>query len=46
MTLHVMREGKIRGAQAAVLQATEMGKSVYEGIGFSTAYEYELYLQT
>jgi ribosomal protein S18 acetylase RimI-like enzyme len=46
MTLHVMREGKMRGAKSAVLQATEIGKSVYEGIGFSTAYEYELYLQT
>jgi len=46
MTLHVMREGKMRGAKSAVLQATEMGKSVYERIGFSTVYEYELYLQT
>ena len=46
MTLHAMAEGKRRGAEAAVLQATDMGKPVYEKIGFSTAYDYELYLQT
>lgn len=46
MSLHAMGEGKMRGAKSAVLQATEMGKPVYENIGFSTVYEYELYLQT
>ena len=46
MTLHAMAEGKRRGAKSAVLQATEMGKSVYEKIGFSTIFDYELYLQS
>lgn len=46
MTLHAMAEGKRRGAKAAVLQATKMGKPVYERIGFSTVYEYEHHLQT
>jgi len=46
MTLHAMAEGKMRGAKSAVLQATEIGKPVYERLGFSTLFEYELYLQT
>ncbi len=46
MTLHAMAEGKIRGANTAVLQATEPGKPIYEEIGFTTIYEYEVYLQT
>jgi GNAT superfamily N-acetyltransferase len=46
MTLHAMAEGKVRGAKTAVLQATEPGKPIYEEIGFTTIYEYELYLQT
>lgn len=46
MTLHAMAEGKRRGAESAVLQATEMGKPVYEKIGFSTIFDYDLYLQS
>lgn len=46
MTLHAMMEGKHGGAKSAVLTASEMGKSVYERIGFSTIYEYDLYLQS
>ena len=45
MTLHAMAEGRRRGATTAVLQATEMGKPVYEKIGFSTAFAYELFEQ-
>jgi ribosomal protein S18 acetylase RimI-like enzyme len=46
MTLHAMEEGQKSGAKSAVLQATDVGRPVYEKIGFSTAYEYEHYLQT
>ncbi|WP_343082498.1 GNAT family N-acetyltransferase [Ostreiculturibacter nitratireducens] len=45
MTLHAMAEGKRRGARHAVLQATDMGRPVYERLGFSKVHEYELYLQ-
>ncbi|MDW4550688.1 GNAT family N-acetyltransferase [Defluviimonas sp. D31] len=45
MTLHAMAEGKRRGARHAVLQATEMGRPVYERLGFSKVHEYELFLQ-
>jgi len=45
MTLHAMAEGKLNGAKSAVLQATEMGRPIYERIGFSTVFEYEMYLQ-
>ena len=46
MTLHAMAQGKMKGAKSAVLQATEMGRPVYERIGFSTVFEYEMYLQS
>lgn len=45
MTLHAMAEGKRNGARAATLQASAMGRPVYERIGFSLAGDYECYLQ-
>jgi GNAT superfamily N-acetyltransferase len=45
MTLHAIAEGRRRGATMAVLQASSMGRPIYERIGFPLAYEYELYLQ-
>ena len=46
MTLHAMAEGRRRGASMAVLQATDFGRPVYERIGFSVAFDYDLYLQS
>lgn len=46
MTLHAMAEGLRRGAKMATLQATSMGRPVYEGIGFRTAFDYQTYLQS
>lgn len=45
MTLHAMAEGRRRGMETAVLQASDLGKPVYEKIGFSMAYDYALFLQ-
>jgi ribosomal protein S18 acetylase RimI-like enzyme len=44
MTLHAMCEGKRRNADVAVLQATDMGRPVYEQIGFRTVFNYQNYL--
>lgn len=45
MTLHAMREGRRRGARQAVLQATPMGRPIYERIGFAQVFDYVCYLQ-
>jgi GNAT superfamily N-acetyltransferase len=45
MTLHAMAEGRRRGATMATLQATPMGRPVYESIGFRTIFDYQTYLQ-
>lgn len=46
MTFHAMAEGKRRGADQVILQATEMGRPVYEKLGFETVFAYDEYLQT
>lgn len=45
MTLHAMAEGKRRGASQSILQASPMGRPVYEKIGFQTVFSYQTYLQ-
>lgn len=46
MTLHAMAEGLRRGATMATLQATPMGRPIYEKIGFRTVFDYQAYLQS
>jgi ribosomal protein S18 acetylase RimI-like enzyme len=46
MTLHAMAEGQRRGAKLATLQATSMGRPIYEKIGFRTVFDYQSYLQS
>ena len=46
MTLHAMTEGLQRGAKMATLQATPMGRPIYESIGFQKLFDYQTYLQS
>lgn len=46
MTLYAMAEGRRRGASIAMLQASDMGRPVYEKIGFETVFHYQNYLQS
>lgn len=46
MTMHAMKEGARRGAKVATLQATSMGRPVYEEIGFRTVFHYQNYLHS
>ncbi len=43
MTCHAVREGVARGAVMAALQASEMGKPIYERIGFRTVSPYRTF---
>lgn len=46
MTLHAMQEGGRAGASHAVRQASDIGRPVYEAIGFRTIFDYALYVQS
>lgn len=46
MTLHATSEGKAKGADITVLQATDMGRPIYERIGFRVAFPYLAYVQS
>jgi len=43
MTLHAILAGREKGCTFASLQATAMGRPVYEKIGFSNPYDYRVY---
>ena len=45
ITEHAMLAGQSMGASRCILHATDMGKPVYERIGFRTVFEYELFQQ-
>jgi len=44
MTMRVVDEGAAAGCDTAILQASEMGLSVYERLGFRTVVEYAGYI--
>lgn len=46
MTLHAALAGRGRGCTFASLQATEMGRPVYERIGFVNPYNYRVYARS
>jgi ribosomal protein S18 acetylase RimI-like enzyme len=46
MTLHAVRRGAEQGCVMASLQASEMGRPVYEGIGFRVAAWYQTWMRT
>jgi hypothetical protein len=45
MTAHVVADGMGAGCDVAVLQASEMGRPVYERLGFRTVVRYAAYLE-
>jgi ribosomal protein S18 acetylase RimI-like enzyme len=45
MTLHVLRMGAAARCQVAILQASEMGRSLYERMGFRTVAAYRTYMR-
>lgn len=44
MTMRIVDDGAAAGCDVAVLQASEMGYSIYERLGFRTVVEYEGYV--
>jgi predicted GNAT family acetyltransferase len=45
MTARVVADGMVAGCDVAVLQASEMGRPVYERLGFRTVVRYAAYLE-
>jgi hypothetical protein len=44
MTARVMADGVVAGCDVAVLQASEMGRPIYERLGFQTVVRYAAYI--
>jgi GNAT superfamily N-acetyltransferase len=44
MTSRIAADGAAAGCDVAILQSTEMGRPVYEGLGFTTVVEYRAYI--
>ena len=45
MTARITADGRANGADVAILQASEMGRSVYERLGYRTVVEYDSYVE-
>ena len=43
MTAHVVADGLVTGCDVAALQASEMGRPIYERLGFRTVVRYATY---
>jgi hypothetical protein len=46
MTLRVAADGAAAGCDVAILQASEMGRPIYERLGYRTVVEYDWYLDS
>jgi GNAT superfamily N-acetyltransferase len=45
MTARITADGRAKGCDVAILQASEMGLSVYERLGYRTVVEYDGYVE-
>ena len=45
MTARITADGRANGCDVAILQASEMGLSVYERLGYRTVVEYDGYVE-
>jgi hypothetical protein len=45
MTARVMADGVVAGCDVAALQASEMGRPIYERMGFRTVVRYTAYVE-
>jgi predicted GNAT family acetyltransferase len=45
MTARVVADGVVAGCDVAALQASEMGRPIYERLGFRTVVKYTAYLE-